>query len=123
MKTLRWMVVLAGVGGILLAVVMAFGIRTVFAQAVEPPTVAAEKTITDVNARVYMAMSLAAALAAGLGCLGAGYAVARVGSAALGAAAERPELLMRSLIFVALGEGIAIFGLLIAILLVLKLPK
>jgi V/A-type H+-transporting ATPase subunit K len=70
-----------------------------------------------------MAMSLAAALAAGLGCLGASYAVARVGSAALGAAAERPELLMRSLIFVALGEGIAIFGLLIAILLVLKLPK
>jgi len=124
MKTLRWMVVLAGVGGILLAVMVAFGIRTVFAQAAEPPAVTAEvKTVTDVNSRYYMAMSLAAALAAGLGCLGASYAVARVGSAALGAAAERPELLMRSLIFVALGEGIAIFGLLIAILLVLKLPK
>ena len=44
MKTLRWMVVLAGVGGILLAVMVAFGIRTVFAQAAEPPAVTAERT-------------------------------------------------------------------------------
>jgi V/A-type H+-transporting ATPase subunit K len=118
------MVVLAGVGGILLAVMGAFGVHAVFAQVGETPTVGPEtKTVTDVNSRYYMVLSLAAALAAGLGCLAAGYAVARVGSAAFGAAAERPELLMRSLIFVALGEGIAIFGLLIAILLVLKLPK
>ena len=64
------------------------------------------------------AIAAAAALAVGIGSIAAGYAVARVGAAALGAASERPELLMRSLIFVGLAEGIAIYGLLIAILLV-----
>jgi len=124
MKTLRWMVVLAGVGGILLAVTVAFGVRTVFAQTAETPTVNAEtKTVTEMNSRYYMVLSLAAAVAGGLGFLGGGYAVARVGAAAMGAASERPELLIRSLVFVALGEGIAIFGLVVAILLVLKLPK
>ncbi len=65
-------------------------------------------------------LSIGIALAVSLPCLAAGYAVARVGAAALGAASERPELLIRSLIFVALAEGIAIYGLLVAILLYLK---
>ena len=54
-------------------------------------------------------------------CLAAGYAVGKVGAAALGAASEKPELLTRSLLFVALAEGIAIYGLLVAVLLYLKL--
>lgn len=58
----------------------------------------------------------AAAVAAGLGTLGAGYAVAIVGSAAVGALAEKPELLGRLLIIVGLAEGIAIYGLIVAIL-------
>ena len=65
-------------------------------------------------------LSLGIALAVSLPCLAAGYAVAQVGAAALGAASERPELMIRSLIFVALAEGIAIYGLLVAILLYLK---
>jgi len=59
---------------------------------------------------------VAAAVAAGLSTLGAGYAVAIVGSAAVGALAEKPELLGRLLIFVGLAEGIAIYGLIVAIL-------
>ena len=59
---------------------------------------------------------LAAALAAGLSSLGAGIAVASVGSAAIGALAEKPELLGRTLILVGLAEGIAIYGLIISIL-------
>lgn len=59
---------------------------------------------------------LAAALATGLSSLAAGYAVAAVGSAAVGAIAEKPELLGRLLIFVGLAEGIAIYGLIISIL-------
>jgi V/A-type H+-transporting ATPase subunit K len=42
--------------------------------------------------------------------------VASVGSAAIGALAEKPELLGRSLIMVGLAEGIAIYGLIISIL-------
>jgi V/A-type H+-transporting ATPase subunit K len=59
---------------------------------------------------------LSAALAAGLSALAAGYAVAMVGSAAVGALAEKPELLGRVLILVGLAEGIAIYGLIVAIL-------
>jgi len=59
---------------------------------------------------------IAAALATGLSSLGAGIAVASVGSAAIGALAEKPELLGRSLIIVGLAEGIAIYGLIISIL-------
>lgn len=59
---------------------------------------------------------VAAALATGLSSLAAGYAVAAVGSAAIGAIAEKPELLGRVLILVGLAEGIAIYGLIISIL-------
>lgn len=59
---------------------------------------------------------VAAALSTGLSSLGAGIAVASVGSAAIGAMAEKPELLGRSLIMVGLAEGIAIYGLIISIL-------
>ena len=59
---------------------------------------------------------LAAALSTGLSSLGAGYAVASVGSAAIGALAEKPELLGRVLIVIGLAEGIAIYGLIVSIL-------
>jgi V/A-type H+-transporting ATPase subunit K len=118
------MVAVGAVIGIVVALVLAFAIDGLFAQG-EGAVIGQERKVvelTDVNARYYMSVVLAAALAAGFGFLGGGYAVARVGAAALGAASERPEMLVRSLVFVALGEGIAVFGLVIAILLVLKLP-
>jgi len=59
---------------------------------------------------------LAAAIATGLAAAGAGYAVGMVGSAAIGALAEKPELLGRLLIIVGLAEGIAIYGLIVAVL-------
>ena len=59
---------------------------------------------------------LAAALSTALAALGAGYAVGRVGSAAVGAIAEKPELFGRVLVLVGLAEGIAIYGLIVSIL-------
>jgi V/A-type H+/Na+-transporting ATPase subunit K len=59
---------------------------------------------------------LSAALAAGLGVIGAGVAVATVGAAAMGAMSEKPEMFARALIFVGLAEGLAIYGLIIAIM-------
>ena len=64
---------------------------------------------------------MAAALATGLSALGAGIAVASVGSAAIGALAEKPELLGRTLIMIGLAEGIAIYGLIISILILNRL--
>src|ERR1700687_5844918 len=63
----------------------------------------------------------AAALAAGLAAMGAAYAVAVVGAAAMGAVAEKPETAGRALIFVGLAEGIAIYGLIIAIMILGRL--
>lgn len=58
--------------------------------------------------------SLSAGIAVGLGSLGAAYAVGNTGAAAIGVIAERPEAFGRVLIFVGLAEGIAIYGLIIA---------
>jgi V/A-type H+-transporting ATPase subunit K len=69
-----------------------------------------------------MAIVISTAFVVGMACLAAGYAVARVGAAALGAASERPEMLGRSLILVGLAEGIAIYGLIIGIMM-LRLMK
>lgn len=63
----------------------------------------------------------AAALSTALAALGAGYAVAKVGTAAVGALAEKPELFGRLLIFVGLAEGIAIYGLIVSILILNRL--
>jgi V/A-type H+-transporting ATPase subunit K len=68
----------------------------------------------DATADPYAA--LAAAISTGLACVGAGIAVAGSGAAAVGATAEKPESFGRSLIFVGLSEGIAIYGLLISFL-------
>ncbi len=64
---------------------------------------------------------LAAAASTGIGALGAAYAVSQVGAAALAAMGERPELAGRALIFVGLAEGIAIYGLIVAIMILARL--
>ena len=64
---------------------------------------------------------LAAGLSTGLATIGAGYAVGAVGSSALGAVSEDPKILGKTLIFVGLGEGIAIYGLIISIMILSKL--
>ena len=82
-----------------------------------PPVAAADAAgATNVPGEAWGWGLLGAALATGLSSLGAGYAVARVGAAAVGALAEKPELLGRLLILVGLAEGIAIYGLIVSIL-------
>lgn len=61
---------------------------------------------------------LSAAIATGLGSLGAGIAVAAAAPAAIGAFSENEKNFGKALIFVALGEGVAIYGLLISILII-----
>ena len=53
---------------------------------------------------------LAAALAVGLGSIGGGIAVAAAAPAAIGAVSEDPKSFSKALIFVALGEGCALYG-------------
>jgi V/A-type H+-transporting ATPase subunit K len=85
------------------------------------PAFAAERGAVMVGAQAAAWGLIAAALATGLSSLAAGYAVATVGAAAVGALAEKPELLGRLLIFVGLAEGIAIYGLIVSILILARL--
>lgn len=85
------------------------------------PVAGAEQAWTPETARVASMGLLAAAICTGIGSLGAGIAVAYVGAAALGTISERPETAGRALIFVGLAEGIAIYGLIVAIM-ILRLP-
>jgi len=64
---------------------------------------------------------VSAALSVGTACIGAGYAVAHVGAASMGAVSERPELAGRALIFVGLAEGIAIYGLIVSVMILGRL--
>jgi len=64
---------------------------------------------------------IAAALSTGLATIGAGYAVGAVGSSALGAVSEDPNILGKTLIFVGLAEGIAIYGLIVSIMILGRL--
>ncbi len=57
---------------------------------------------------------LAAAISTGAACIGAGVAVASAASAAIGALSEDSGIMGKALIFVALAESIALYGLLIS---------
>lgn len=63
---------------------------------------------------------IAAALVTGLSGIGGGVAVAAAAPAAIGATSEDPKVFGKALIFVALGEGIALYGLLVSILILNK---
>ena len=65
---------------------------------------------------------IAAAAVVALSCIGAAYAVAVVGAASVAALAEKPETAGRAIVFVGLAEGIAIYGLIIAIMILGRLP-
>lgn len=61
---------------------------------------------------------IAAAIATSASALGAGFAVASAAPAAIGAISENSENFGKAMIFVALAEGVAIYGLLISILII-----
>ena len=64
---------------------------------------------------------IASALAVGLSGIGGGIAVCASASAALGALSENDSILGKSLIYVGLAEGVALYGLLIAFMILTKL--
>lgn len=92
----------------------------VFVACICIPTVASAADASTTTAAVDTGSKglglLAVALSTGLACIGAGIAVAGAAPAAIGATSEDPKAFGKSLIFVALGEGVAIYGLLISIL-------
>ena len=118
MHTLHRFVIVGGMISIVIALVLGLSIDTAFAENSNDEG----NAVASAQAHQTWALALGAALSAGAGCLGAAYAVGKVGAAVMGAASEKPELLTRALVFVALGEGIAILGMVIAVLLIQQMP-
>jgi len=110
MKLTRWMV-----GAVLVSAVL-WG-----ATAMAAETQQAAATTDSSSVYRTIGLGLAAAFSVGMSVLGAGIAVGRIGSAAVGAIAEKPELLPRVILFVALGEGLAILGFAFAMMLLQKI--
>ncbi len=75
-----------------------------------------EKTTPEHNKWAF----IAACVAVSIGSVAGGGAVGYVGAAAMGALSEKPELFVRALVFVGMAEGIAIYGLIIAIMILGK---
>jgi V/A-type H+-transporting ATPase subunit K len=65
---------------------------------------------------------LAAGLAIGLAGLGAALGMGTAGSAAVGAIAEKPEVFSKTLIYIVFIEAIAIYGLVVAFMILIKIP-
>ncbi len=89
------------------------------------PSLYAETTETEVAVEKTDSDSMkwgliAAAIAFGFGAIGAGIAIANVGAAAMGAIAEKPELASQALIFIALAEGLVVFGFITALMILGK---
>jgi len=67
------------------------------------------------------AIYYAIAATMGIASMSAAYAVGKIGAAVMGAAAEKPEIMGKAIAFVGLGEGIALFGFLIALFLIFRI--
>jgi V/A-type H+-transporting ATPase subunit K len=100
-----------------LVMLMGGGALIILAATTSPATAATLATHTPSYAGEAL---LGAAIAVAGSSIGAAIAVAYTGSAALAAISERPELFGRAMVFVGLAEGIAIYGLVVAIILIGK---
>ena len=90
-------------------------------EAAATSTTETTETNTDNDHNSSLSIGLvAAALATGLAGIGGGMAVASAAPAAIAANSENEKTFGKSLIFVALGESIALYGVVIAILILQK---
>ena len=92
---------------------------TSFAEAA-PGLQTIQPEMSSVKAEVMKYGLIAAAVAFGLGAIGAGIAISHVGAAAMGAIAEKPQIAGQALIFVALAEGLVVFGFITALMILGK---
>ena len=66
-------------------------------------------------------LAIGAGLAVGLGAIATGYAQAKIGSAGIGALAEKPELAGRVILLVAIPETLVILGFAVAAMIIVLL--
>ncbi len=107
---------------VMITVMLMFGIVSVsgvFAQE-EGGTEAITEEVPENRSQVMKFGLIGAAIAFGFGAIGAGIAIASVGAAAMGSIAEKPEIASQALIFIALAEGLVVFGFITALMILGK---
>jgi len=77
------------------------------------------KNEKEVQAQTASFKYLSAAIAVGIACIAGGFAVGKIGAAAMGAMSEKPEVSGKAIPFVGLAEGICLWGFLVALLIIL----
>ena len=100
------------------AVVLLAGVAVLVQALTAGPAAADTATAEAAGAGGNWAALLGAAIAVAGSSIGAAIAVAYTGAAALAALSERPELFGRAMVIVGLAEGIAIYGLVVAVILI-----
>ena len=125
LRRVQWLSVTLLLAGVSMFVLAAFA-RPGHAAVTTPAALTAQSAIPSADSSSSSSSSSASSAFIGAGIavagssLGAALAVAYTGSAALAAVSERPELFGRALVIVGLAEGIAIYGLIVAIILIGK---
>ena len=105
----------------LMAIIGTIFCSSVFAESSsDGQTIGSEPEMSNNKADVMKYGLIAAAVAFGLGAIGAGIAISHVGAAAMGAVAEKPQIAGQALIFVALAEGLVVFGFITALMILGK---
>lgn len=105
---------------VIAAILLCASLFGLSAQSYEPES----ETAVEVSAEQKSPVSssawkyISAALAVGLSCIAGGMAVAKIGSAAMGAMSENAELSGKALPFVGLAEGICLWGFLVGLLII-----
>lgn len=102
-----------------LAVVSLLFVLFSFTASAEGDTAAAAAAVSDATNNIGLAL-IAAGLCTGLTGIGAGIALASGVPAAIGAVSEDPKAFGKSLIFVALGETLALYGVVISVMIISK---
>jgi len=105
---------------VLVATIIMISVAGVVVRAAASQTASAE--VTSTASQDVSMLALSSALAVGLCGIAAGYALAKSGSAAIAALAEKPETFFKAFLVVTLCEAVAIYGLVIAVLLWLRIP-
>lgn len=106
---------------VMVALMVIFGTVTTLGASAQAAASDTAKAISPEQATVQKFGLIAAAIAFGFGALGAGFAIANVGAAAMGAIGEKPEIASQALIFIALAEGLVVFGFITALMILGKI--
>mgnify|MGYP006291009533 FL=1 len=107
---------------VMIIVMLMFGLISVSGVFAQEDTAAAatSEEVPENRSQVMKFGLIGAAIAFGFGAIGAGIAIASVGAAAMGSIAEKPEIASQALIFIALAEGLVVFGFITALMILGK---